>query len=137
MKTLRAKLQFPRLPWYLSSKEFTCNVEDLGSIPRLRRSPGEGKGYPLEYPGLKNSKDCIVLGVEKSRTRLGNFHFTSLHFTSLEISQRKQFSLKTVNLVWVFSLLNCPMDFKLKTAASPLIFFQQEIMWVKSLKYNY
>ena len=26
-----------------------CNVEDLGSIPRLERSPGEGIGYPLQY----------------------------------------------------------------------------------------
>ena len=30
-------------------KESTCNVGDLGSIPGLRRSPGERKGYPLQY----------------------------------------------------------------------------------------
>ena len=30
-----------------------CNAGDLGSIPRLGRSPGEGKGYPLQYSGLK------------------------------------------------------------------------------------
>ena len=30
---------------------------DLGSIPGLGRCPGEGKGYPLEYPGLENSMD--------------------------------------------------------------------------------
>ena len=35
----------------------------LGSIPGLRRSPGEGKGYPLQYSGLENSMDCIVHGV--------------------------------------------------------------------------
>ena len=34
-----------------------CNVGDLGSIPRLGRSPGEGKGYPLQYSGLENSMD--------------------------------------------------------------------------------
>ena len=33
-------------------KESACNVGDLGSIPRLGRSPGEGKGYPLQYSGL-------------------------------------------------------------------------------------
>ena len=38
-------------------KESTCNVEDLGSIPGLRSSPGEGTGYPLQYPGLENSMD--------------------------------------------------------------------------------
>ena len=57
-----------------SGKEFTCNVGDLGSIPGLGRSPGEGKGYPLQYSGLENSMDCIVHGVTKSRTQLSNFH---------------------------------------------------------------
>ena len=49
---------------------------DLGSIPGLERSPGEGKGYPLQYSGLKNSTDYIVHGVTKSQTRLSNFHFS-------------------------------------------------------------
>ena len=56
-------------------KESTCNVGDLGSIPRLGRSPGEGKGYPLHFSGLENSMDCIVCGVAESRTRLSDFHF--------------------------------------------------------------
>ena len=43
-------------------------VWDLGLIPGLGRSPGEGKGYPLQYSGLENSMDCIVFGVTKSRT---------------------------------------------------------------------
>ena len=47
-------------------------------IPGSERSPGEGKGYPLQYSGLENSMDCIVHGVTESRTRLSNFHFTSL-----------------------------------------------------------
>ena len=34
-------------------KESACNVEDLGSIPGLGRSTGEGKGYPLQYSGLE------------------------------------------------------------------------------------
>jgi len=44
-------------------------------IPGLGRSPGEGKGYPLQYSGLENSVDCIVHGVAKSRTQLSDFHF--------------------------------------------------------------
>ena len=40
----------------------------LGLILGLGRSPGEGKHYPLQYSGLENSKDCIVLGVAKSQT---------------------------------------------------------------------
>ena len=60
-----------------AGKESTCNVGDLGSIPGLGRSPGEGKGYPLQYSGLENSLDCIVPGVTKSRTQLSDFHFTN------------------------------------------------------------
>ena len=56
-------------------KEFTCNEGDLGLTPGLRRSPGGGKGYPLQYSGLENSKDCIVHGFAKSRTQLSDFHF--------------------------------------------------------------
>ena len=47
---------------------------DLGSIPELGRSPGEGKGYPVQYSGLENSMDCMVPGVAKSQTQLNNFH---------------------------------------------------------------
>ena len=45
---------------------------DLGSIPGLGRFPGEGKDYPLQYSGLENPMDCIVLGVTKSQTRLSD-----------------------------------------------------------------
>ena len=51
-------------------KESTCNAGDLGSIPRLGRSPGEGgKGYPLQYSALENS----VHRVTKSWTLLSKF----------------------------------------------------------------
>ena len=63
-------------------KNLPAMWETLGSIPGSGRSPGEGKGYPLQYSGLENSMDCIVHEVAKSRTRLSNFHFTSLHFNS-------------------------------------------------------
>ena len=52
----------------------TCNVGHPGSIPGLGRSPGEGKGYPLQYSGLENSMDSIVHGVPKGWTRLNDFH---------------------------------------------------------------
>ena len=38
-------------------KESACNDGDPGSVPGLGRSPGEGKGYPLQYSGLENSTD--------------------------------------------------------------------------------
>ena len=43
-----------------AGKESICNAGDLGSIPRFERSPGEGKGYPLQYSGLENFMDFIV-----------------------------------------------------------------------------
>ena len=53
-----------------AGKESAFNAGDLGSIPRLGRCPGEGKGYPLQYSGLENAMDCIVHGVAKSWTWL-------------------------------------------------------------------
>ena len=58
-----------------AGKESACNAGDLGSIPELGRSPGEGKSCPLQYSGLENPMDCRVHGVTKSRTRLTDFHF--------------------------------------------------------------
>ena len=49
-----------------AGKESTCNAGDLDSIPGLGRSPGEGKGYPLQYSGLENSMYYAVHGVAKS-----------------------------------------------------------------------
>ena len=43
------------LPCDSAGKESVCNVGDLGLIPGLGRSPGKGKGYPLQYSGLENS----------------------------------------------------------------------------------
>ena len=51
-----------------AGKESACNAGDLGLIPGLGRSSGEGKGYPLRYSGLENSINCIVHGVAKSQT---------------------------------------------------------------------
>ena len=58
-----------------AGKESSCNAGDLWSIPGLGRSPGEGKGYPLQYSGLENSMNYIVCGVAKSQTQLSNSRF--------------------------------------------------------------
>ena len=82
---------FLGLPCGSAGKEAACNAGDLGSTPGLGRCPGEGKGYSLQYSGLK---DYIVPGVAKSWTRLSDFHFTSLHFTSLGCSVIKNLPAK-------------------------------------------
>ena len=62
-------------------QEPTCNVRDQGLIPGLGRSPGEGKGYPLQYSGRENSMDCIVHGIAKSQTPLSDLHSHGLAVT--------------------------------------------------------
>ena len=58
----------PPFPDSSVGKESTCNAGDPSLIPGSGRSPGEGKGYPLQYSGLENSMACIVHGVTKSQT---------------------------------------------------------------------
>ena len=59
-------------------KESPWNVGDLCSTTGLGRSPGEEKGYPLQYSGLENSMDYRVHGVSKSWVWLSDFHFHML-----------------------------------------------------------
>ena len=62
-----------------AGKESACNVGDLGLIPGLGKSPGDGKSNPLHCSGLENSIDYTVHGkrVTKSWTQLSDFHFHS------------------------------------------------------------
>ena len=61
-------------------KASSYNAGDLGSIFGLRKSPGEGNGYPFQYSCLENPMErgawqATVHGVAKSRTRLSDFSF--------------------------------------------------------------
>ena len=69
-------------------KVSACNAGDLGSIPGLGRSPGEGTGNPLQYSCLENPLDrgawwATDHGVAKSWTRLSDFTFTFTFIVSL------------------------------------------------------
>ena len=64
--SLKVTLRVMCQPCFSTGKESTCNAGDLGLIPGLGRSPGEAKGYPLQYSGLENSMDSIVREVEES-----------------------------------------------------------------------
>ena len=66
----------------------SCSAEDPGSIPGSGRSPGEGKGYPLQYSGLGNSMDCIVHRVTKSWTRLSDN--VTFYFKCFSKTERKR-----------------------------------------------
>ena len=69
-----------------AGKISACNVGDLGLIPGLERSQGEGNGYPFQYSGLDNSINrgiwqATVHGVAKSLTRLTE----QLSLTKIEV----------------------------------------------------
>ena len=77
---------FMGFPGGSDGKESACSEGELGLIPRLGRSPGEGNPYPLQYSCLQNSMDrgawqATVHGVSKSRTLLGRL---SGHVKTLE-----------------------------------------------------
>ena len=60
-----------------NGKKSACNAGDLGLIPGLGRSPGEGRSNPLQYSCLENSRDrgawrATVHGVAKSWTQLSD-----------------------------------------------------------------
>ena len=61
-----------------NSRANVGDIRDVGSVPRLGRSPGGGNGYPLQYSCLENSMDrgdwrAIAHGVTKSQTRLRDY----------------------------------------------------------------
>ena len=96
---------FLGFPCGLAGKESACNAGDLGSIPGLGRSPGEGKGYPLQYSGQRIP--WTIHRVSKSQTRLSDFHFTVFPFP-LSLSPKhatlRSLSLKAPAMpVWYFS----------------------------------
>ena len=76
----RDRLQTPVFLGFLGGsdgKESTSNSGDLGLIPGLGRSPGEGNGNSLQYSCLENPMDrgawrATVHGVTESQTQLGN-----------------------------------------------------------------
>ena len=76
-------LLYPNMGFLCGSagKESAYHAGDLGSVPGLGRSLGEGKGYPLQYSGLENSMES------QSWTQLSDFHFT---FNTTEVQYLKR-----------------------------------------------
>ena len=84
-------------PCSSAGKESACSAGDLGLIPGLGRSPGEGKGYPFQCSGLENSMDYIVNGVAKSQTQLSDFHFTCRKY-AFDNGPPRKFNQNTKNI---------------------------------------
>ena len=64
-------------------KESACNAGDLGSIPGLGKSPGEGNGNPLQYSCLENSMDRGAWQAIVHRIAVGHDCETNFHFQLL------------------------------------------------------
>ena len=67
-----------------AGKQSVCNAGDLGLIPGLGRSPGEGNGNPLQYTCLENPMDrgtwrATVHGVTKE-TRLSTHTWLNIKY---------------------------------------------------------
>ena len=73
------KKRHHRFPGGSDGKASARNAGDSGSIPGSGKSPGEGNGNPLQYSCLGNPMDRLA----KSRTRLSDFTFSRVHYTSL------------------------------------------------------
>ena len=92
--------KYTGLPWSLSGKESTCDAGDLGSIPGLGRSPGEGNGYPLQYSCLDNPIDrgawwATIHGVMKSwMTERHTFTHKKYTMESKTQTTRQQLNIK-------------------------------------------
>ena len=122
---------FLYFPCGSAGEESTCNVGDLGSIPGLGRSPGEGKGYPLQYSGLENSMDCVVHGFAKSQTWLSDFHFhfqakfkkktkmkKQMHISNNKKSEKIKYKLGNKNIKKCLEYIKTFNDFKTGTVYS-------------------
>ena len=104
-----------------------CNAGDLGSIPGLGRSPGEGNGSPLQYSCLENPMDgedwwAMVHGVAKSWTRLSDF--TSLHrFVTVFLPRSKHLLIS-----WLQSLSTMIFEpqYRIKSLKKNLLFAQHK-----------
>ena len=112
---LRCSMWNEGFPCGSAGKESAYNVGDLGSIPGLGRSPGEGQGYSLQYSGLENPVDCIVLRVANSWTPLSDFQFTFEMI--LESWNTKQVTIHPSALPWSLADLHNPWCMGLTTVS--------------------
>ena len=80
-----------------AGKESACNAGDLGSIPGLGRSPGEGKGYPLQCSGPGESHGLYSpwgheeLDTTEQLSHVYSFFFKFLTFNIINLENHCMF----------------------------------------------
>ena len=117
-----------------AGKESACNIGDLGSIPWLWRSPGEGNSYPLQHSGLENSM-CRPWGCKESdMTKQLPLHFTSyIHF-----SFGWKHSISTLSTFQLYSIALSTTVIMFYISSSNLIHLIAESLyiWPTSLQFS-
>ena len=126
---------FLDFPYGSIGKESTCNAGNLGWIPGLGRSPGEGKGYPLQHSGLENSMDYVAHGVAKRRTQLNNLHFHFHFFCELFretlLSPTTDPSHLQIPMVEMYSYPVCPLQLIPKASIYGQHMPLQMVLWTR------
>ena len=101
---------------FWAGKESICNAGNLGLIPGLGGSPGEGNSYPVQYSGTENSMDCIIHGATKSwTTQMVNTEIRLIIFFAAKdgealYSQQKQDQELTVSQIMNSLLPNSDLN---------------------------
>ena len=115
-----------------AGKESACNGGDLGSVSGLGRSPGEGKGYPLQYSRLENSMDrgpwrATVHGVAKSWILLSDW--TELNWTA-----HLKFKVNNVDC-WILEKVKMKVAQSCLTLCDPMDYRVHKILHVRILEW--
>ena len=105
-----------------AGKESACSVGGLGSILGLGRSPGEGKGYPLQYSGLENSTD-------RGYRSWGPKELDTTEQLNTQITWRFSLKLTVAMEVKVKVALSCP------TFCNPMDYTVHGILQVRILEW--
>ena len=123
--------------WWLSGKESTCNAGDPDLIPGLRRSPGEGNSYLLQYSCLENPLDRAWLATAHGSQRVEHYWATNtllLHTPTLDANHNSSLFTKLSNILHLTFLFTttlcglrlqfpcCPMSHPLASMPTSYIF---------------
>ena len=111
--------------WWLSGKESTCNAGDPDLIPGLRRSPGEGNSYPLQYSCLENPLDRAWLATAHGSQRVEHYWATNtllLHTPTLDANHNSSLFTKLSNilhLTFLFTTTLCGLHLQFPCCPTP------------------
>ena len=89
-----------------AGKESACNAEDTGSVPGLRRSPGEGNGNPLRYSCLENSMDRGVWRVQRAKRQRAKLSWATKYADSFK-SKRLTFKINKAHSTRKIKMQTC------------------------------